>query len=142
MKHILPKEMRTPNEDYESRKRKDTDASEHLIELFNNVVGFTNKAEAALAPGKVIPVIPTCNAAGWTSWKPKWLPFSGTVDVRLEAKWNECMWYAGPEEKKPEPNKLVETSSPLGAAECTHRNPVVGLYLEPTGDTPAWSRLW
>ena len=72
--------------------------NEHLIELVNTVTGSTNKAEAALAPGKSITVIPTWNAAGWMSKIPKWLKFADILDVRLVPKWNEFMWYAVPEE--------------------------------------------
>ena len=64
MKHILLKDMRNRNDDYENHKKKDTDASEHLIELLNKVAGSTNKAEAALAVGKGIAAILKWNAAG------------------------------------------------------------------------------
>ena len=79
VKHILPKKMRTRNEGYKNHNKKGTDASEQLIELLNKFAGSTNNAEAALAAGIGIPMIPTWNAAGWTSWKPKWLQFADTV---------------------------------------------------------------
>ena len=122
LKHILPTDRWKRNENYQNYKKKETHASEHLIELLNKVAESTNKALGRIGSGKGHSEDTHMKCRGLDVMETEMPPVLGhhgcTASTKVERI--HVVWSAGRKETGTE--ELAGEQWGKGKTQCTYGN--------------------